>query len=211
VLRPGGIGDRVVTQRRGVRHFDLRVEGPVRKLGQVSKKPEVLRWLWGRLEAACALSSRKDRVAVSVGELKTSAYQNLLPHEVSGTVLVNYLDEKVADRVVAELRTLLEFNKDGLKSRLSLLTDRPAMVRRSGNESLLAKLGCAAERWELPFDQDSSLLPSVAGLVPAGTPVVCGVGPAATEAFTTHEAVERISVVQKTLLLAQFLMTESKA
>jgi D-alanine-D-alanine ligase len=211
VLRPGGVGDRVVTQRRGVRHFDLRVEGPVRKLGQVSKKPEVLRWLWGRLEAACALSSRKDRVAVSVGELKTSAYQNLLPHEVSGTVLVNYLDEKVADRVVAELRTLLESSKDGFKSRLSLLTDRPAMVRHSGNESLLAKLGCAAERWELPFDQDSSLLPSVAGLVPAGTPVVCGVGPAATEAFTTHEAVERISVVQKTLLLAQFLMTESNA
>ncbi|MFT4842337.1 MAG: D-alanine-D-alanine ligase, partial [Candidatus Azotimanducaceae bacterium] len=201
---------RVVTQRRGVRHFDLRVEGPVRKLGQVSKKPEVLRWLWGRLEAACALSSRKERVAVSVGSLKTLAYQNLLPHEVSGTVLVNYLDEKVADRVVVELRNLLE-SKDGFKARLSLLTDRPAMVRRSGNEALVAKLGGAAARWELPFDQDSSLLPSVAGLVPAGTPVVCGVGPAATEAFTTHEAVERISVVQKTLLLAQFLMTESNA
>jgi D-alanine-D-alanine ligase len=210
VLRPGSTGDRVVTQRRGVRHFELRVEGPVRKLGQVSKRPEVMRWLWERLEAVCALSSRKDRVAVSVGSLKTSSYQNLLPHEVNGTVLLNYLDERVADRVVAAMRKLLESSKDGFKASLNLMSDRPPMVRRPENEPLLASIKEAANRWELPFDEDSSLLPSVAGLVPAGTPVVCGIGPAATEAFTTHEAVERIGVVQKTLLLTQFLMTESK-
>ncbi|MCK5941870.1 MAG: hypothetical protein KAI24_07890, partial [Planctomycetes bacterium] len=61
------------------------------------------------------------------------------------------------------------------------------------------------ERWELPFSEDSSLMPSPAGLVPSGTAVICGVGPAATETFTAQESVERIGVVQRTLTLAQLL------
>ena len=46
----------------------------------------------------------------------------------------------------------------------------------------------------------------MAGLATGATPVVCGVGPAAIETFTAQEAVQRISLVQRTLLLAQFLM-----
>lgn len=209
VLRAGSPGDRFITQRRGVRRFELRIEGAVRKLGQVSKRPEALRWAWDRLEQCCALSSRKDRVAVSVSKLTTSAFQNLLPHEVKGTILLNYLDTKIAKGVEARIRELLA-SGDGIKTRLEVVAERPPAPKRSANEGLVESMRAAATRWDLPFEEDSSLLPSVAGLVPADTAVLCGVGPAATETFTAHEAVERISVVQRTLLMAQFLLAESE-
>jgi D-alanine-D-alanine ligase len=52
-------------------------------------------------------------------------------------------------------------------------------------------------------------LPSVAGLVPAGTAVVCGLGPVARDLYQPHEAVSRLSMLQRTLLLAEFLAKEA--
>lgn len=211
VLRPGNPSDdggMVISQRRGVRRFELRIEGESRKLGSASKRPEVLRWAWERLERCCALSSRKLRVAVSVADLRTRGFRNLLPHQVTATVLVNYLDVDSANAVCAEVEKILSTRRDGLKVRWNLVVDRPPMAPRPENERLLDEMRAAATRWELPFSTDSSLLPSVAGFVPAGTAVLCGIGPAATETFTAHEAVERISVVQRTLNLAQFLSDE---
>lgn len=206
VLRPGNPGDAVLTQRRGLRRYELRVEGPARRAGQSTKKPDVLRWLWNKLEACCALSSRKDRIAVSVGDLTTTSFRQLLPHVVRAVVLVSYLDPAWAERADGEIREILGPKRDGYRWRLELTSDRPPMPQRPENRELIGRLQAVAAEWEIPFKEDSSLLPSVAGLVPEGVSVLCGIGPAATEASTSQEAVERISVVQRTLLLAQFLL-----
>ena len=50
------------------------------------------------------------------------------------------------------------------------------------------------------------MLPSAAGLVPPQVPVICGIGPIARDLFTTQEAVNRISLIQRTLLIADFLV-----
>ncbi|MFN3241923.1 MAG: ATP-grasp domain-containing protein [Planctomycetota bacterium] len=205
VLRPGNSGDRYLTQRRGLRRFDLRIRGTARRPGQGGRQPDVLRWAWERLEQACALSSKRDRVAVSVSDLKTRGFPNLLPHEVVAQVVVSYVDPAVADRVAGEVHALLTDKRDGLQVRWTQAVDRPSMQRRPENEPLLEAIRTAAGRWEVPFDEDSSLMPSPAGLVPDGVAVVCGVGPSATETFTAQESVERIGVVQRTLTLAQLL------
>ena len=62
-----------------------------------------------------------------------------------------------------------------------------------------------ADRWEIPLADEASVWPSVAGLVPSKVPVLCGLGPVGEELHTPHEAVERISLVQRTLLLTQYL------
>lgn len=64
------------------------------------------------------------------------------------------------------------------------------------------------DEWELPLKREPSVWPSVAELVPAMTPCLCGVGPVARDVSTPQEAVERISLVERTLLLAQFLAEE---
>ena len=209
VMRPGSPGGQCITQRRGVRRFDLRISGAVRKLGQTTKRAEILRWAWARLEQCCAMSSRKDRVAVSVVDLHTSGFQNLLPHEVSATILINYLEVAAADRIEARLHAQLE-QQEGLRVRLTLVGDRPPFHKTPESEDLANRMREAAAAWHLPFAEESSLLPSVSGLAPASTAVICGVGPAATKTDTSTESVERIGVVQRTLLLAQFLLAEAQ-
>ena len=86
-----------------------------------------------------------------------------------------------------------------------MVSDRPPMRERRVNSKLIRDLEETAAQWEIPFARDSSTWPSVAGLVPRTKPVLCGIGPAARDLYTSNESVERISLVQRTLLLAQYL------
>ena len=66
------------------------------------------------------------------------------------------------------------------------------------------------EKWDIPLDKESSVWPSAGGLVPARCAAVCGLGPAVRGLYTPQEAVLRISLMQRTLLLAQFLVEKVK-
>ena len=98
----------------------------------------------------------------------------------------------------------------GFSYQLEALSDRPALKSRASNKRLCTELSEIAANWEIPFGQESALWPSVAGLVPASTAVVCGVGPVARDLYTPNEAVERISLLQRTLLLAEFLAKQTR-
>ncbi|MHC4896595.1 MAG: ATP-grasp domain-containing protein, partial [Planctomycetota bacterium] len=104
VLRPGNPGDKLIHQRRGMRRYQLRAVGQSRRLGQPSRRPGVVRWLWRRLEECCQLSDRKTRVAVSVGEVKTKAYPMLLPHEAEATLFIGFPSTDAADAVEEQVR-----------------------------------------------------------------------------------------------------------
>ncbi|MHC4900015.1 MAG: hypothetical protein ACYTGW_23230, partial [Planctomycetota bacterium] len=113
--------------------------------------------------------------------VKTKAYPMLLPHEAEATLFIGFPSTDAADAVEEQVREVLGGNRDGVRWTLEQLAHRPAMTDRRANKEL------------------------VAGLVPQDTAVVCGMGPAAVNPFTAQEAVQRISLVQRTLLLAAFL------
>jgi len=203
VLRPGGRDHHLVTSRRGLRKFRFVVSGEPLRPGQAVKHPEVLRWSWNKLEALASLSSRKDRLAVSVVDLRSESYPMLLSHRVRATVLLSYPDAGKADETEDIMRRLL--GKGPHHWELERLADRPPMRERKTSQRLARELEEVARRWEIPFGTQSSVWPSPAGLVPDGVPVVCGTGPVARDLYTPGEAVQRISLPQRTLLLAQFL------
>lgn len=204
ILRPGNIGSKIVTQRRGQRKYRLRVESAPTRPGKASKKPDALQWLCERIGDITGLSSRQERIAIAAYDLKTTAFPMLLPHAATANILLSYGEVCAAERVERELQEMLR-QKQGVRSELEMISDRPPMKARAANRKLARALVDVAERWEIPLDQESSLWPSVAGLVPTSARVVCGVGPVAKDLYTPHEAVERISLVQRTLLLAEFL------
>ena len=100
--------------------------------------------------------------------------------------------------------------KGNVRWELEMISDRPAMKARPKNRKLAKTLSQVAEQWEIPLKQESSLWPSIAGLVPTSSAVVCGLGPVAYQLYTPQEAVQRISILQRTLLLAEFLVQELK-
>lgn len=207
VLRPGGDGERVYTQRRGQRRYRLVVEGTPLRLGHPGRKPEVMRALFAKLEALAELGSRRERLAISAVDVKSEAYPGLLPHRALVTLLVSYLDPAQADELETRMFQLLKGG--GLNWRLAQLSNRPPMIERRVNQGLTRRFDEVAQLAEIPLAQESSLSPSPAGLVPTTVPVLCRLGPVADGLYTAQESVSRISLIQRTLLLSRFLLAQS--
>jgi D-alanine-D-alanine ligase len=204
VLRPGGADGSVFDQRRGQRKFRLTVEGKPDRTGKAGKRPKVLVWLGPKLEAIHALSSRKQRMSVSFANLRTEAYPMLLPHRLEASLLITYADPQDAVDAEEKVRDIL--GSGGPRWKLDQVSDRPPLQKHRSNRELATRMGEVAERWDMEWCVDSSVWPSVAGLAPDGTAVLCGFGPVTRDLQTPHEAVQRLSLVQRTLLLSEFLV-----
>jgi D-alanine-D-alanine ligase len=203
VLRPGNPENYFITQRRGWRKYRLVVEDDPRRLGKVYEAPGILSWLHSKLDQVEKLASRDERIAVATAELKTESFPRLLPHRINASLIVSYLDQRKADAVEQDIRSILSTRR--IRWNLELVSDRPPMKKRKANDRLLRALKEVAKEWEIPFTTESSLYPSVAGLVSGSTSVICGVGPVTRDIDTPQESIQRISLLQRTLLLAQFL------
>jgi D-alanine-D-alanine ligase len=203
ILRPGYPPDKVVVQRRGQKKYNLIVEGKPLRLGQRGKAQAVLPWTFERISQITKLSSRKEGVAVSAVDVHTERFPMLLPHRATATLLLNYLDPKIANSIEEKINDIL--HADAFHSNLEVISDRPPMKDRRINTSLANSLKKVADTFEIPFDKGSTLFPSAGGLVPASIPVACGIGPVAHNLYTPQESIERISIMQRTLLIAEFL------
>jgi D-alanine-D-alanine ligase len=208
ILRPGNPAGRVIIDRRGQRKYILRVEGKSQRMGKATRDPEVLKWVNQKLNDLSQLTNRKERVAISATDIVTDSYPMLLPHRVNVTLLTSFPSKKAGDLIHEKM--LATLGKTKLKWDLELVSDRPPLKTRKKNNSLLDELSDISGKWSIPFAVDSSVWPSVGGLVRQGTPVICGMGPYARDHYTMKEAVERISIIQRTLLLSQYLVTQIK-
>jgi D-alanine-D-alanine ligase len=208
VLRPGNPQNKIVTQRRGWRRYQLVVEDTPAQLGKAKRKPDVLSWVCSKMQDISKLSSREERIAIAVSDIRPTAFDMLLPHRVKVILTLSYGNKLIADASEKSMREILA--SGGFNHQLEVISDRPALENKAPNKRLAAELAEIASNWEIPFGQESALWPSAAGLVPASTAVVCGVGPVARDLYTPNEAVERISLLQRTLLVAEFLTKEAK-
>lgn len=208
VLRPGNPQNKVVTQRRGWRRYQLVVEGTPAQLGKAKKKLDVLSWVCSKVQDISKLSSREERIAIAVSDIRPTAFDMLLAHRVKVILTLSYGNKSTADAREESMREILA--SGGFNHQLEVISDRPALENQAQNKRLAAELAEIAANWEIPFGQESALWPSAAGLVPDSTAVVCGIGPVARDLYTPNEAVERISLLQRTLLIAEFLAKEAK-
>jgi len=208
VLRPGNPQNKIVTQRRGWRRYQLIVEDTPAQLGKAKRKPDVLSWVCSKMQDISKLSSREKRIAVAVSDIRPTAFDMLLPHRVKVILTLSYGDKSIADASDKSMREILA--SGGFNHQLEVISERPPMENQAQNKRLAIELAEIAANWEIPFGQESALWPSAAGLVPTSTAVVCGVGPVARNLYTPNEAVERISLLQRTLLVAEFLAKEAK-
>ena len=207
VLRPGNAPDKVITSRRGQRRYRLIVEGEPKRLGAKGRKPDLLRVLYSKLDQLSKLSLRKERLAVSAVDIKTEAHPGMIPHRAIVEIQMTYPTKDKGVQLEKSLKEIL--SGDDLKWRLAKQSDRPPMSERKINQRVMSSLTGIAAEWDIPLSRESSLMPSVAGLVPRNVPAICGIGPVAHNLYTSRESIERISLVQRTLLLSQLLLEQS--
>ena len=194
-------------KRQGQSRFRFRVAGESILLGRYSRKADTLRWTWGKLEEIAQLTNQNQRISVSTVDLRTERMPMRLPHRVTATIVITYPTAEAAATVEKKIRSIL--GKAGPKWELEPLTDRPPFAKRPAGIHLFEELSEVAGKWQIPLHAESSVWPSVAGLLAEDQPVLCGLGPVARDLRTPHESLLRISLVQRTLLLAQFLVARS--
>lgn len=208
VLRPGNLGGKIITECRGQRKYVLVAEGSPHRLGKITKDQEVLRWTGSKIEKLAQLTNRRDRVALSAVKVETDAFPMLLPHRVQVTLVSSFAIIKKGDELEEKMRQVL--GTGNIKWSLECVSNRPPMkVKKKGNQQIeiFKKI---AEQWDIPFETVSSLWPSAGGLVKQGTPVISGMGPCAKDLYTSRECIERVSLIQRTLLLSQYLIAKLK-
>jgi D-alanine-D-alanine ligase len=203
VLRPGLSGDKIVTHRRGQRTYRLRVEGEPVRLGRFARKKDTLRWVWSKLEAMAALTSQRRRLSIATVKVETEQLPMRLPHRVTASIVANYPTTAAMEAAEAEMQRILA--GEGPDWEFDVDSDRPPFVERAAGLKLADEYKAVGRRWDVALERESSAWPSVAGLVPADTACICGIGPVATDLRTPREAVHRLSLVQRTLLLAELL------
>jgi D-alanine-D-alanine ligase len=203
VLQPANTADQLVVQRRGQRRYRLLVEGEPQRIGRAKRRPDALRWTCARLAQFAAMSVPKERTAVVTLDVNTAHWWMYAPHRVEANVLVTFPDERAAARIEEQMKDVLGSSK--IHWSLELVAHRPAMPERRAGVRLGKRLESIASSSEIPLKRSSSAWASVAGLVPAGTACVCGLGPETASPRAPHEAVHRLSLIQRTLLLADFL------
>lgn len=208
VLHPGTPKGQLVVGRRGLRRYRLTVSTEAHRLGQPTRKPDALGWTAGRIEAVRGVAKAFKGAAFGVTALEASSHPGLLPHRVSAMASMSYVRPDLADELEKQVRDTL--GKKGPRWELELLSDRPPMARTPQNEKLAARITAHAERSDVPLGVDSSLQPSPAGLVPDGVAAVCGLAPVGRDVGTPHEAIQRLSLAQRALLLTQLLYELAK-
>lgn len=207
VMQPGFVEGKVVDQRRGSKQFHLIIEGDPQRIGKKSGPVDVLSWFLEKSEKVTALSSRSKKLAVVVQDVHSERYSVLMPHRVTATIAITYIDEKTAERAEAQLRTLFKASKLGMSTYMEQITDRPPLLQKK-EHPLLQSLEKWTKEHQLPFGTETSLLATAAGVIPAYKPVICGFAPASRDLFTPNEAMHRSELVQRSILLALHLQGE---
>ena len=203
VLEPSVSPNGIVLRRRGNRRYTLTVTGDSILPVRTSPRKATTRWTIAKLEQVAQLTSRNRAVSVSILDLSTEAHALHLPHRVTAGLLVTYRDTAQVAELEKEIRATL--GRGGCRWELSLDWDRPPMVETSAGVRLLGELNESGLAHGVEFQRETSSVASLAGLVDGDVPRVCGVGPAAYERGTPSESIERISLIERTVVLAEFL------
>ncbi len=207
-LKPGNVGDFMIVSRRGQQQYRLIVDGKSTKLGQSGRHTDIMKTLYAKLLEVSNLNNKKARTGVSAVDFKTEAFPERLPHRVQVLIQASYPTVAKGKELHSALKKI--FKGEGLKWNLISISERPPMLERKVNQKLIGNMQNIADHWDIPLFTESSLWPSTAGLVPGPVPTVCGLGPVAKDLYTSREAVSRISLVQRTLLMAQFLLNTTE-
>lgn len=208
VMHPGYNENKVIHQRRGTIKLKVVIEGSSLRIGSQSATANALDFLLDKSVDIKKIDKENKYLTVAIQDIQSSRYSMLVPHRVSANIFITYVESNQAKKVESQVRRLFQTKKKGIKIYIEKLEARPPMVKTPKSEALIEELRKISEKWKIPFDVESTLLPSAAGVISKECAVVCGMAPSSKNLYTPEESISRTELVQKTLLISQFLLKE---
>jgi D-alanine-D-alanine ligase len=209
VLRPTTTGASILTDHRGQRIYRFTSEGNPFRIEKSVAQNDLLLCALDSLQSFSRMSLPAKRLSIAPVRISSTALPMHSPHRIEADVIMTYANTSLANEKEQEMLAGLP-DKRHFKCELKRITERPPLPRRSINLKLAGEIIQMAGKRDITLSHQSSAWPAVAGLVPASVPVVSGMGPYGRNLCMPNESIERLSLVQRALILATFLASKAE-
>lgn len=203
VLDPVPRDDMIVVRRGGENKYGFRRETPPRWLGEANEELDVVGASIDEIQRLKQGVSRRRYMSFAVIDFETERLPALYPHKVTATLLLRYRGRNRVHSTEEKIRSLLE--KAPNPAEIRLISERPPLPSRMGNDRLARTIVRLAEQLDLELAAAELPSPSVAGLIPAKAACVSGLGAYGRDFGNANESVNRLSLTQRALLLVRVL------
>ena len=208
VFECGGPDGSVVTSRRGLCRYSLKIKGKAGHAGniQAAKQSAVVELAHQILKLE-ALNDREAGLSVNVGRVKGGTATNIIPAEAEAELEVRFLNQGQGDEAGELIQKLANSSqKFGLETNLIRGRARPPMEHTQGTAELFQEVAQVAARNQIILSEEARWGASDANLLAAvGLPTVDGLGPVGEMDHSEDERILKDSLFQRVELLVHLL------
>jgi glutamate carboxypeptidase len=208
VFECGGPDGSVVTSRRGLRRYSLKIKGKAGHAGniQVVKQSAVVELAQQILKLE-ALNDLQAGLSVNVGRVKGGTATNIVPAEAEAELEVRFLNQEHGDEVEDRIQKLANSSQEfGIETNLIKGRARPPMEHIPGTAQLFQQVVQVAARNQINLSEESRWGASDANLLTAvGLPTIDGLGPVGEMDHSEDERIVKASLFQRVELLVNLL------
>ena len=208
VFECGGPHGSVVTSRRGLQRYLLKIRGKAGHAGniQAAKQSAVVELAHQILKLE-ALNDREAGLSVNVGQVKGGTATNVIPAEAEAELEVRFLNQGQGDEVGKRIQKLANSSQEfGLETNFVRGHARPPMEHTPGTAQLFQKVAQVAARSQIILSEEARWGASDANLLAAvGLPTIDGLGPVGEMDHSENERILEDSLFQRVELLVHLL------
>lgn len=208
VFECGGPDGSVVTSRRGLRRYSLKIRGKAGHAGniQAAKQSAVVELARQTLKLE-ALNDQEAGLSVNVGRVKGGTATNIVPAKAEAELEVRFLNQEHEDEVEHSIQKLVNSSREfGLETNLIRGRARPPMERIPGIAQLFQEVAQIANRIKINLSEEARWGASDANLLAAvGLPTIDGLGPVGEMDHSEDERIVKDSLFQRVELLVHLL------
>jgi len=208
VFECGGPDGSVVTSRRGLRRYLLKIKGKAGHAGniQTAKQSAVVELAQQILKLE-GLNDVEAGLSVNVGWVKGGTATNIIPAEAEAELEVRFLSQEQGDEFEERIQKLANSSQEfGLKTNFVRGQARPPMEHTPGTAQLFLKVAQVAARNQIILSEEARWGASDANFLAAvGLPTIDGLGPVGEMDHSQDERIVKNSLFQRVELLVHLL------
>ncbi|MDF1536829.1 MAG: M20 family metallopeptidase [bacterium] len=208
VFEAGGLGNQLVTSRRGVIRYDLTCTGKARHAGvKEGPKASAIVEMARLILALEELNDQERGVSINVGTVKGGVANNIVPDQAQARFEFRFRDPDTEREILARFDEIVKsVSTPGCGARMDLLHRRPGMVPTPATDELVTVvLDAAGELGQSVVTQSRGGASDGNFLTEMGVPVIDGLGPVGDLDHSADEYIVEQSLHDRIALTALLL------
>lgn len=206
LILEGGVGDSVLTARKGILYFKITAKGKASHAGMDHEKGiSGIEEIAHQILKIQSLTNYQKGTTVSCGVIQGGTRTNVIPSQAVLEVDARVLTNEEAERLIKEIESLTPV-LEGAELDIYTLVKRPPLDRTAGVVDLYFKAKNCAKDLGYSLEETSTGSISDGNLTAAlGVPTLDGLGPIGDGAHAVYEHIDKDKIAKRLALLVKLL------